>query len=114
MMIGAVAKQFGLAASALRYYERVGLMADVRRIAGRRDYCQDDLKRLGLIQLAQKAGFTISEIQTLLHGFSGRTPPSARWRQSAKTKRQELNRQIEQAAAMIRVLDNLLDCECPT
>jgi len=114
MMIGDVASQFGITASALRYYERVGLMPGIRRVAGRRDYGRDDLKRLGLIRLAQKAGFTIGEILTLLHGFSGNTPPSSRWRHAAEDKRQELNRQIEQATAMIRVLDNLLGCACPT
>ena len=114
MMIGAVASHFGIAASALRYYERIGLMPDTRRVSGRRDYGRDDLKRLGLIRLAQKAGFTIAEIQTLLHGFSGRAPPSSRWRHAAKAKRQELNQQIKQAKAMITVLDTLLQCDCPT
>ena len=114
MMIGDVAARLGIAASTLRYYERIGLMPEIRRVSGRRDYGRDDLKRLGLIRLAQKAGFTINDIQTLLHGFSGQTPPSSRWRHAAEDKRQDLNRQIEQARAMIRLLDNLLDCACPT
>jgi MerR family redox-sensitive transcriptional activator SoxR len=114
MMIGDVAARLGVAASTLRYYERIGLMPEIRRVSGRRDYGPDDLKRLGLIRLAQKVGFTINDIQTLLHGFSDQTPPSARWRHAAESKRQDLNRQIEQARAMIRVLDGVLDCDCPT
>jgi len=114
MMIGDAADRLGVAASTLRYYEQIGLMPEIRRVSGRRDYGSDDLKRLGLIRLAQNAGYSIREIQTLLHGFSGPTPPSSRWRDAAAGKRQQLNRQIDQARAMIRVLDTLLECDCPT
>jgi MerR family redox-sensitive transcriptional activator SoxR len=73
-----VARRVGIRTSALRYYERVGLLPAPRRVSGRRRYDESTVQMLRLIQLAQGAGFTVAEIQTLLHGFAPDTPPAAR------------------------------------
>lgn len=82
--IGEVAQRAGVRPSALRYYERVGLLPEPRREAGRRRYDSgvlcEVLDRLAVVGVAQQAGFTIAEIRTLLDGFSEDTPPSERWR----------------------------------
>ena len=80
LSIGEVAKRTGVAASALRYYEREGLIPKAERSGGKRVYAIDILDRLALIGVAKAAGFSIAEVKTLLSGFARRTPPGRRWR----------------------------------
>ena len=114
MQIGEVAEKFGIATSAVRYYERAGLLPNVRRRSGAREFSTSDVNQLGLIRLAQRAGFSIKEIHDLLYGFSTNTKASTRWRKSAEAKRSDVSRSIEEAQAMLKVIDTLLECECPT
>ena len=67
---------------------------------------------LKLIQLSQQAGFTVAEIQTLLHGFAPDTPPAARWQPLARQKLRELDALIERAQHMKQVLETGLNCGC--
>lgn len=112
--IGEVARKAGLAASAIRYYESEGLVPRAERRNGRRVYDASIVRRLALIDLAKRAGFTIAEIRELLRGFSGRTPPGPRWRTLAEAKARELDRRIAEAERMRRVLAVVKRCECPT
>jgi len=82
--VGDVARQAGLQPSALRYYESIGLLPAPKRMNGRRRYDESIFQYLAVLQLAKKAGFTMSEIQTLFHGFTPDTPPAARWRTLAE------------------------------
>src|SRR5437762_13729165 len=76
MRIGAVARHTGLATSAIRYYERLGLLPPARRLNGQRSYGEDVVVRLEVIRGAVASGFTLQEIRKL---FAGR-PYSARLR----------------------------------
>ena len=110
--IGEVARRAGIQASALRYYERIGLMPTPRRVGGKRRYDDDTVQMLKVVQLAQAAGFTIAEIQTLLHGFAPDTPPAERWQPLARQKLHELDAQIMRAQQMKLVLQKGLNCGC--
>jgi MerR family transcriptional regulator, redox-sensitive transcriptional activator SoxR len=112
LAIGEVARRAGIRTSALRYYERVGLLPAPKRVSGRRRYDESTVQMLRLIQLAQGAGFTVAEIQTLLHGFAPETPPAARWQPLARKKMQELDALIHRAQQMKRVLETGLNCGC--
>ncbi len=114
LSIGEVARRAGLRTSAIRYYESVALLPTAERVSGRRRYHADVFPRLALIDLAQRAGFTVAEIRKLLHGFARRTPPGVRWRKLAGRKLEEVEARIEEARAMKQVLTRLLDCECPS
>lgn len=111
--IGELAGRSGITRSAIRYYERQGLLENVGRRSGVRVFSAMDEKRLSLIQLAQRAGFSIAELRELLHGF-GRARPSVRWRRFADAKRQDLLDSMAESQRMLAVLDRLLECECPT
>ena len=80
LAIGEVARRAGIRPSALRYYESIGLLPVPIRVSGRRRYDERTVQLLRVVQLAQQAGFTVAEIQTLLHGYAPETPPAARWR----------------------------------
>ncbi len=114
LTIGELAQRVGVRTSALRYYESVGLLAPARRVSGQRRYSADALERLAVVQLAQQAGFSVAEIQTLLYGFAPDTAPGERWRPLAERKLAEVGALIERAQAMQRLLANLLDCGCGT
>jgi MerR family transcriptional regulator, redox-sensitive transcriptional activator SoxR len=110
--IGEVASRAGLNPSAIRYYESIGLLPKAERISGQRRYGDSVLKRLAVIEFAQRAGFTLAETRTLLNGFSEKVPPSARWRALADRKLPEIEALIARASAMKRLLEEGLDCEC--
>ena len=116
MSIGEVARTVGVRPSALRYYESVGLLPSPERTNGRRRYdgevLREVLDRLAVVRVAQQAGFTISEIRTLLDGFSEDTPPSERWRVLAQDKLPEVDALVERALGMKYLLEKGLRCEC--
>jgi MerR family redox-sensitive transcriptional activator SoxR len=112
LSIGDVAARVGVRTSALRYYESIGLLPAAERINGRRRYDERSVQLLRVLLLAQKAGFTLAEMRTLVHGFEPDTPPAARWRILAQQKQIELDAQIAQAQQMKQILQTALQCGC--
>ena len=107
LSIGAVARASGLAASALRYYERAGLLPAPPRRSGQRRYGEHVFGRIALIRLALEAGFTVSETRLFVSGFSPDTPPAARWRLLAARKLVELKAQMQRAVQTLLGLESL-------
>jgi MerR family redox-sensitive transcriptional activator SoxR len=70
LSIGEVARRSGKgkAASAIRYYESIGLLPPARRESGRRVFPPDTVRTLHVIDTARGAGLTLDEIATLLGG----------------------------------------------
>src|SRR5216110_2503654 len=91
LSIGEVARQAGLAASALRYYERAGLLPAPPRRSRQRRYTEAVFGRISLIRLTLEAGFTIGETRLFLSGFSERPPPPARRGAISSRKRAEVD-----------------------
>lgn len=114
LSIGDVAQQAGLNPSAIRYYERVGLLPEPARVNGRRRYDAGILKRLAIVRMAQEAGFTIEEIGTLVGGFPEATPPGDRWRELARRKLPEVDALISRMLVVRQVLEESLQCDCLT
>lgn len=113
MTIGEVAHKAGIRPSAIRYYERIGLLPKPQRTSGQRRYEASILQKLGVIQMAQQAGFTMAEIQTLLNDFPVDTPPSVRWQTLANKKLGEIEALIQRANNMKMFLTQALNCQCP-
>jgi MerR family redox-sensitive transcriptional activator SoxR len=112
LSIGEVARQAGIRASAIRYYEQAGLLPAPRRRSGQRRYDPDVVDRLALIAFAQQAGFTISEIRTLFEGFEEETPMSFRWQTLAREKLAEVDALMDRAERMRDLLGRALACGC--
>lgn len=112
MTIGGVAAKVDIRPSAIRYYERIGLLPKPQRTNGRRRYETHILQKLGIIQMAQQAGFTVSEMQTFLHDFPVDTPPSIRWETLAYKKLTEIDALIRRANSMKAFLEQALQCRC--
>ena len=110
--IGEVARMAGINASAIRYYEKAGLLAKPERVNGSRRYGPEVLDVLAAIRVAQRAGFTIAEIRTLMNGFSAEEPLSERWSSLARGKLAYVEALIDRAQTMKRLLERGLHCEC--
>lgn len=110
--IGVIAQQAGIATSTIRYYERIRLLPPPKRVSGKRQYDNSILKKIGVIRVAQQAGFTIAEIQTLVHGFSANTPPATRWQRLAEEKIVELEQAVVYIQTMKLLLQSALQEQC--
>lgn len=114
--IDEVARRSGLPASTLRFYEKEGLISSVGRRGIRRIFEPDILMRLSLIQLGQKAGFSLSQISNML-GSSG-TPQIDR--QKLALQAEFLDEKIRELTSLRSVLRHVTTCtapshlECPT
>ena len=81
--ISQIARQVGLRASAIRYYEQIGILEPAPRVSGQRRYPDAVVYRFAVVRRAQEAGFTLDEIRQLFFGFSQSTPVSDRWKRLA-------------------------------
>jgi DNA-binding transcriptional MerR regulator len=105
--IGEVADRTGLAPSALRFYERKGLIAATARNGLRRAYTPDILQRLGLITCARGAGFRVAEIGEFLDA----RPGDRELRERMGVRARELDDRIAQLARLRDALDHAATCE---
>ena len=115
MTISEVGRRVGLRASAIRYYEQIGILERAPRVSGQRRYDETVLYRLAVVRRAQEAGFTLDEIRELFFGFVPSTPVSQRWKKIADRKMVELDARIEQIQSMRKLLKKMQTCcECET
>jgi MerR family redox-sensitive transcriptional activator SoxR len=114
LTIGAVARESGKAASAIRYYEEIGLLPDPVRVSGRRRYPRDVVRTLAVIETAQRAGLTLDEIRLLLLVSPGDGAATERLREVAERKLPELVALIERAELVRGWLEDAARCVCPT
>lgn len=114
LSIGEVAGMAGVQTSTIRYYERQGLLPVPERTSGRRRYGPQVLQLLRVIEVSKDAGFTLREIERLLHGFRPRATPSERWRTMAEGKLRELDALIARAERMRALLERGVECGCLT
>jgi len=112
MSIGQLATICGLAPSAIRYYERAGLLPKPVRVSRQRRYGADAVGRLRVLRLAREAGFTIAETRTFIAGFSANTPPAIRWRTLAERKLSEIGAQVARLEHMKSLLESSFHCDC--
>ena len=100
LTIGQVARRAGLKTSAIRYYESVGLLPEAPRESGQRRYGDDTLRRLQVIDVAKRAGFSLDEARVLLSTGNGGPPAHAQLRELAARKLPEVDELIARAQAM--------------
>jgi len=112
MTIGEVAARSAIPASAIRYYEKKGLLGVPVRTSGRRVYDSGVLNHLVIIRFAKETGFTLPEIRVLLRGFPAQTPPSVRWKKMTVGKIRELECALAKVQAMKEMLEALMSCSC--
>jgi MerR family redox-sensitive transcriptional activator SoxR len=111
LSIGELARQSGTRPSALRYYESLGLLPPADREGGRRQWPAATLRRLALIKMSQRAGFTLAEIGQLLDSETGRGA-TRQWRAFAERKLPDIDRAIKENQILRNAVAACLACGC--
>ncbi|WP_035855491.1 MerR family DNA-binding protein [Cryptosporangium arvum] len=115
--IGDLARATGVAASALRYWEELGLLPAAERVCGQRRYPASAPRDVGQILVLQEAGFSLRDIGAVLASWDD--DPDA-WRALARRKLAELDERIARAQAARSAVAHALACphpgprSCPT
>jgi MerR family transcriptional regulator, redox-sensitive transcriptional activator SoxR len=110
LTIGEVAARAGTSTSRIRYYERVGVLPKPPRRSGQRRYDEDVLHRLGIVDVAQRAGLTLDEIRRL----TGPENRGEHIRALAERKLPEVEALIARAEAVKQWLELARSCDCRT
>ena len=113
LTVGEVAQRSGFATSALRFYEREGLVTASRTAGGQRRYARHVLRRLAFIRAARNIGLSLEEVRNALARLpGGRTPTKADWAQLSRAWRSRLDEQIQALEALRDDLDSCICCGC--
>ncbi len=111
--IGYLSRRTGVATSALRYYETLGLITPNRNAGGQRRYPRSDIRRISLIMAAQRFGFTLPRINDLLRRLpNGRTPSKADWEIIGDLFHSELTEKINELERLRDTLSSCIGCGC--
>src|SRR5262245_2844938 len=111
LTIGALARRADVAATTLRYYERIGLIKSPTRVGGQRRYDDSIVARLDVIRLCKAAGFALDEIQ-LLRADDGPGRPASR--ALAETKLAEIDARIAELQRARTIVEWGMRCTCPS
>jgi MerR family redox-sensitive transcriptional activator SoxR len=110
MRIGEAARRAGVRVSLIRYYEEIGLLPEPERVSGQRRYDETVLRRLAVIDVAQRAGLSLDEIRELV--AHGNDPMSDRLRELAERRLPEIDALIERAQRVRAWLQTATGCSC--
>jgi MerR family transcriptional regulator, redox-sensitive transcriptional activator SoxR len=103
--VGQVAERSGVAPSALRFYERRGLIASDRTAGNQRRYHADVLCRVAMIRACQRVGLSIAEIRIALAALSeGHIPGPEDWDRLSRHLKRELHNRIDDLNRALRAL----------
>ncbi|BCY15525.1 redox-sensitive transcriptional activator SoxR [Actinoplanes sp. L3-i22] len=113
LTIGEMAARSGVAPSALRYYEREGLLHAARTGGNQRRYERADLRRIAFIKIAQQVGVSLDEIRGALAELpENRTPTKADWSRLSSHWRHRLDERIHMMERLRDQLTGCIGCGC--
>jgi MerR family redox-sensitive transcriptional activator SoxR len=111
--IGEVARRSGMATSAIRFYERQGLIHAERTPGGQRRFRRDVLRRIAFIRIAQRVGLSLDEIVTALAELPvDRAPSRQDWQRLTRGWRARLDQRIALLEALRGGLTSCIGCGC--
>ncbi len=114
LSIGEVATRAGVSVSAIRFYERRGLLPEPDRAGGRRRYAPAIIGRLEIVAAGKRAGLSLAEIGALLAADDEGAPAGQGMRALAACKLPEVETLIERAEATRGWLSLAAECGCET
>ncbi|NJC67053.1 redox-sensitive transcriptional activator SoxR [Planosporangium flavigriseum] len=113
LTIGELSARSGVAPSALRYYEKLGLIWATRTGGNQRRYERATLRRVAFIRIAAQVGVPLEEIGAALADLpAGRTPTRADWARLSRAWRGRLDEQIALMQRLRDQLDGCIGCGC--
>jgi DNA-binding transcriptional MerR regulator len=102
LAIGDLSERTGVAITALRYYDELGLVRPTTRVGGQRRYDDEAVKQVGVVLFLRDVGFTLTEISRLVAGGP--------WRSLAKAKLLELEEQAADIEVARDAIEHALAC----
>ncbi|MFC7547035.1 redox-sensitive transcriptional activator SoxR [Plantactinospora sp. GCM10030261] len=113
LTIGELSARSGVAPSALRYYERLGLIRADRTGGNQRRYARAELRRVAFIRISQQVGVSLDKIRSALDSLpDSRTPTRADWARLSRLWRHELDQRIELLHRLRDELTGCIGCGC--
>ncbi|MGI9481142.1 MAG: redox-sensitive transcriptional activator SoxR [Hyphomicrobiales bacterium] len=111
--IGELSRRTGIAISAIRYYETLGLISPERNSGGQRRFLRSDIRRLSYILIAREFGFNLKEIRAQMDALpDGRTPTKKDWTRISGGFRKALDQRIARLNRLRDLLDGCIGCGC--
>jgi MerR family redox-sensitive transcriptional activator SoxR len=115
LTVGELSRRSGVPASALRFYERQGLIDSRRTSGNQRRYTRDTLRRVAFIRVSQRVGIPLATIRDALALLpEGRTPSREDWACVSEHWRKDLTARIEQLTMLLDKLTDCIGCGCLT
>ncbi|MFJ8581600.1 redox-sensitive transcriptional activator SoxR [Micromonospora sp. NPDC093277] len=113
LTIGQLSARSGVAPSALRYYERLGLIRSHRTGGNQRRYARTELRRVAFVRISQQVGVSLEEIREALDSLpSARTPTPEDWAALSRAWRHRLDEKIRLLGKLRDDLDGCIGCGC--
>lgn len=113
LSIGDIAVRSGVAASALRFYESLGLITSVRSSGGRRYFPRSCLRRIAFIVFAQRIGYSLDDIAVQLSKVdANKSPSKTDWALQSQEWRARVRQRIEELQRLDTDLDHCIGCGC--
>jgi MerR family redox-sensitive transcriptional activator SoxR len=111
--IGVLSRRTGLAVSAIRFYEERGLIRSRRSSGNQRRFLRSDIRRLGIIQIAQRLGLGLDETEQALATLpEGRTPSFSDWQQVSRNMRGQIDQRMQMLTRARSKLEDCIGCGC--
>jgi DNA-binding transcriptional MerR regulator len=107
LTIGELASRTGVATSALRYWEELGLLPAPARVSGQRRYPPSAVGLVGVVLALRNVGFTLREVKAFI---ASRSPDGDGWRELYRRKLAELDQRIAQAQVARTAIAHGLAC----
>jgi len=113
LTIGELAARSGVAASALRYYEDLGLIRSQRSAGNQRRYPRHMLRRIAFVRAGRRLGLSLNEIRAALATLpADKAPTRADWTRTARLWQSRLDEQIAELERIRTTLTNCIGCGC--
>ena len=106
LSIGELSARTGVAVTALRYYDELGLVRPQRRASGQRRYAESAVRAVGIVVFLREIGFSLAEIR----GVVGGRPGTRRWAELLDRKLEELAEQERRLAVARTALEHGREC----
>jgi MerR family transcriptional regulator, redox-sensitive transcriptional activator SoxR len=113
LSVGELAERSGVPVSTLHFYEAKGLIHSVRTGGNQRRFAREELRRVAIIKVAQRAGISLAEIRNALAALPTNRTVSARdWRRLSAKWRDDLEARINRLTALRDQLGDCIGCGC--
>lgn len=113
LSIGEMSRRTGVAASALRFYEELGLIAAVRTGGNQRRYPRHMLRRVSLVSVAKRLGVPLGDVQeAFAHVPLDRTPSHEDWQRASREWKKRLEERRRGLEKLERELTGCIGCGC--